>query len=50
MKRGSSNNGRAEKAKELLKSKEGESEDDDDDVDLFSVPMNSEAFLAKIAQ
>lgn len=25
-----------------------EEEDDDDDVDLFSAPMNSEAFMAQI--
>ena len=25
-------------------------DDDDDDIDLFSVPMNSEAFMAKIKE
>ena len=28
----------------------GDSDSDDDDADLFSVPMNSDAFMAKIAQ
>jgi|TARA_B110000285_G_scaffold163203_1_gene182259 hypothetical protein len=28
----------------------GDSESDDDDADMFSVPMNSDAFMAKIAQ
>ena len=27
-----------------------DSNSDDDDADLFSVPMNSDAFMAKIAQ
>lgn len=28
----------------------GDSNSDDDDADLFSVPLNSDAFMAKIAQ
>ena len=28
----------------------GDSNSDDDDADMFSVPMNSDAFMAKIAQ
>ena len=37
-----------EKLESSDKEEEEDSDDDDDDIDLFSVPMNSEAFMAKI--
>ena len=47
-KRGNSGSRKADKKESPPKNKNGDSDEDDDDVDLFSVPMNSEAFMAKI--